>query len=126
MMIDSINAPIVALDPVALNVAETWHTISLAAGWSTVAGQPIPSYRMLPTGVVEVCGVATHAAFTTTTTFASVALPVPYHPLGIMVVCGNSLTEAPLEITTSGNMSAFPGGVSCTACRFSGIYPVNL
>jgi len=118
---------ITAINPASPDNAEPWHTLSLAAGWSTVAGQPIPSYRLLPDGNVQLTGVVTHAAFSATTALSTAgALPAAYRPSTIMVVNGNSLTESPAEVTVSGLVNAFPGGTSCTTCRFNGIYPTNL
>lgn len=114
-----------ALNPA---VRENWHTLPLAAGWSTVAGQPVPSYKIVAeANMVFLAGVATHAAFSTTTALSTAsALPAAYRPSNIVVISGNNPTEAPAEITVAGTINAFPGGTSCTTCRFSGLYPLDL
>jgi hypothetical protein len=119
-------APVVAEDPVN-GGAETWHTISLAAGWSTVAGQPVPSYRLLPDGNVQIVGVATHAAYSANTTFNSGSLSAAYQPATLQLIGGQQNTEGQLSVATSGVLTARPGSLaSATTCRFNGTYPLNL
>ena len=106
---------------------EAWHTLSLAAGWSTVAGQPVPSYRLLPDGNIQIVGSATHTAFSTPTNLSTAgALPAAYQPMNTQFVSGGISTDASIEITTAGTVVAQPGGASLTSCRFGGTYPVNL
>jgi hypothetical protein len=58
---------------------ETWHNITLDAGWSV--GTSAPQYRMTAEGDVELRGVATHASFTAVTALnSSNPLPVAYRP----------------------------------------------
>jgi hypothetical protein len=115
----------VATDPATGNTNEAWHTISLAAGWSTVAGQPVPSYRLLPDGNVQITGVATHAAFAVNTTLNSVNLAAAYQPATLQIVSGELSGEANISISTAGAITARPPA-STTTCRFNGTYPVNL
>lgn len=58
------TGPVNAIQPGSSPAAvEGWHTITLDAGWSTVAGFAAPAYRMLSTGDLEFRGAASHAAF---------------------------------------------------------------
>ena len=114
-------------------VSETWHTVSLAAGWSTVAGRPVPSYRYLPDGNVQLVGTASHASFSGITTITGTALPAAYRPATNQVVPITDLGIATGEnngeviITTAGVLetgSRTPTG--STLIDFTGIYPLNL
>lgn len=50
-------------------IDETWHAITLDAGWS--ASTQAPQYRMLPDGNVQVRGVCTHTSVTANTNINS-------------------------------------------------------
>lgn len=108
----------------SLVTTDTWHAIPGIAGngWSTVAGQPIPSYRMQADGMVHVCAAATHAAFSGTTAF-STALPAAYRPATTIVQAANNGTS--IEITSGGIINIIPSG-SQTAFQCSIRYPVDL
>lgn len=123
-----IQNTLLATDPSAAGTNESWHTLSLAAGWSTVGGQPVPSYRLLPDGNVQLTGVATHAGFSVNTQLSTAgALPSAYQPSTLMVIGGNANGDAVAEVSTAGTVTAAPGSLaSATACRFNGTYPVNL
>lgn len=119
-------APVTAIEPGTTITPETWHAIPLASGWSTVAGQPVPSYRLLPDGNVQITGSATHASFSAATALtASGALPAAYRPATIQFVSGCLAADAAIEITTAGLINAEPPAAT-TSCRFNGTYPVNL
>jgi hypothetical protein len=119
--------PVTAIQPGSSpNALETWHAITLASGWSTVAGQPVPSYRLLADGTVEITGSATHASFAAATALtASGALPAAYRPATTQFVPGCLATDAAIEITTAGLINAEPPAAT-TSCRFNGTYPINL
>ncbi len=55
---------------------ETWHTLSLASGWTQNASNPV-RYRLNPDNTVTFTGQATHAAFSTTTTLSASARSWP-------------------------------------------------
>ena len=121
--------PAAAIEPGSSPAAaETWHTLTLASGWSTVAGQPVPSYRLLPDGNVQMTGAATHAAFSSATPFSAAgAIPAAYRPVTEQFIAGSVPgTDAAIEITTAGTVNAEPGGASLTTCRFNGSYPTGL
>lgn len=66
-------------DPNATQAVETWHNITLDAGWS--AGTQAPQYRLTAAGDVQLRGVATHASFTGNTMVNSgTPLPTAYRP----------------------------------------------
>lgn len=121
------GAQITAGQPGSPLTAEVWHTISLAAGWSTAAGQPVPSYRLLPDGNVQMTGVATHASFTGATALtAAGAIPAAYRPTTEQFVPAGLPTAASIEITPAGTINAEPPSGGTTVCNFNGCYPVNL
>jgi hypothetical protein len=125
-MVDPVNAPIVAMDPVLGNVPETWHTITPAAGWSAVGGQFSPRYRMLADGSVFIQYSFTHAAFTTAIALTSAALPAPYRPITRQFMSGCLASDAALDMSTGGIITAQPPlGASTTGARVSGIYRVD-
>jgi hypothetical protein len=115
-------------DPISAIVGgalETWHAIPLAAGWSTLAGHPVPSYRLLPDGNVQICGYASHANFAATTAL-STALPAAYQPLSEIFLSDAGPDTAGIEVTTGGIINAVPLAAGSVQVNFSGIYPVNL
>ena len=131
--LDGIVAPftsgtISAIEPGTTSTPETWHTITLASGWSTVGGQPNPSYRLLPDGMVEITGTATHASFSSATALApSGAIPTGYDPTYTeQFVSAATPGDASIEITTSGGINCEPPSSGTTYCRFDGTYPLGL
>jgi Concanavalin A-like lectin/glucanases superfamily len=123
VMVDAINAPVIAIDPVN-GGAEAWHTISLAAGWT--AGAVVPAYRLLPDGNVQLVGTATHASFTTNIQLSSGSLPTVYRPAQAYQVDGNVVGDASVQINSAGVLNAELGTLaSATTCRFNGTYPLN-
>jgi hypothetical protein len=121
-----LTGQITALQPGSSPAAlETWHAIPLAAGWTAVAGQAVPSYQLLPDGNVQITGSATHASFAGATALSSSALPAAYRPATEQFVPGCLGADAAIEITTAGAINAEPPAAT-TSCRFNGTYPVNL
>lgn len=127
--------PIVANDPASNAIqAETWHTMSLAAGWAARgAGFGVPKYRLLPTGDLQLSGQVTGTTGTGgAAQFAT--LPTPYFDT---VARGTSCSltsnlpgsgSARINLDTSGNLS-FPGfsssGVSITGQLDGVIIPLH-
>jgi hypothetical protein len=107
------------------SVVETWHTLTLASGWTAVNG---PYYRYTEDNCVEMFGSATHAAFTGTTLLtAAGALPTGYRPTSTWNVGGTGIPgRAGAEVSPAGTVSAVPNGTSCTECDIAGKYPLGL
>lgn len=83
---------------------ETWHPITLDAGWTSVAGYNAPQYRLLATGDIEIAGRVSHASFATTVALNSGhPLPAGYQPASRQPYrTGNGGTIADVELQTSG------------------------
>lgn len=124
-----LDQPVVATAGTAasptLITTDSWHAVSMAAGWSTLAGYPVPSYKLLPSGRVAVSGLATHAAFSANTALSNSALPAAYRPLTNQFIAPAEPGAAGLLIDTSGNLTATTGASTGTAA-FTGTYPVDL
>lgn len=106
-------------------VAEGWHTLPLAAGWTSVNG---PYYRLTIDGKVELYGSATHAAFAAATQLSTTgALPAAYRPLSTWNTGAPGIPgRAGAEVSTAGTVIAEPGTANCTECDLSGAYPLGL
>jgi len=117
---------LVASQPGSPGTPETWHAFPLASGWSAVAGEPVPSYRLLPDGTVEVCGSATHASFSSTIPFTSSAMPTGYVPATNQTVGASVTGDGSLQVLSTGAVNALTNGGATTTVRFNGHYPVNL
>ena len=63
--VDPVQAPVTAIQPGTTATPETWHNITLDAGWST--SSQAAQYRMLPDGNVQTRGQITHASVTAVT-----------------------------------------------------------
>jgi hypothetical protein len=110
-------------------IAEGWHAITLDANWSTLAGQPHPSYRFLADAgrkIVELCGAAQfNVNIANTNLNGANPLPAAYRPLTAPFIAG-APGSAGLNILTSGVLVAAQGGLATPFCNFSGIYPIDL
>jgi hypothetical protein len=116
---------IFAQDPAGSSgTAESWHTVSLDAGWSGTL-----RYKLLAQqNVVYMQGAITHTAFSASTNIASGgnALPSSYRPAATVNVGGTGIpTRAGLEVTSAGVVIAIPNGTSCTECDSAGLYPLD-
>lgn len=64
-----------------LIVTDTWHTITLDAGWTVTTGFDAPQYRLLPTGDLQLRGSAQRTSFTADVDLNSGhPLPSAYRP----------------------------------------------
>jgi hypothetical protein len=68
--------------PATPATTESWHAITMDAGWSSVAGYNIPQYRMLPDGNLHLAGNANSGASQTATKTLNSSNPLPaaYRP----------------------------------------------
>lgn len=65
--------------------ADTWHTVTLQTGWSSLSGYAVLQYRLLPDGNIQISGAAQFSSsFTSNTKIA--ALPTGYQPSSKHVV----------------------------------------
>jgi len=109
-------------------IAEGWHTITLDANWSTLAGQPVPGYRFLADAgrkIVELIGAAQfNVNIANTNLNGSNPLPAAYRPLTSIFLAG-APGSAGINILTSGVIVAAQGGLATVFCNFNGIYPID-
>lgn len=110
-------------------ISEGWHAITLDANWSTLAGQPHPSYRFLADAgrkIVELCGAAQfNVNIANTNLNGGNPLPAVYRPLTSIFLAG-APGSAGANILTTGVIVAAQGGLATPFCNFNGIYPVDL
>lgn len=106
-------------------VPEVWHPISLAAGWSTLATYPVPSYMLRPDGRIAVSGLATHAAFAANIPLSASPVVSPYVPATNQFIPAAEPGAAGLLVDPSGNWTATTG-VNTGTVSFTGDYPTNL
>jgi hypothetical protein len=101
---------------------ETWHPITLDAGWSTVAGYQAPQYRLWPNGDVEFAGTLSHAAFNVSTPINSAnPLPVAYRSSSRLAYrTGNGGTIADIEYQTTGVLNAIGQAAGSVRAAISG------
>lgn len=118
--------PAVAIQPGSVpQVAETWHAMSLNGGWSTSGGNPVPSYRLLPDGNVQVTGFATHGSYSGTVAIAT--LPAAYAPTTTQAgSCQSGTGFCEVQVTTGGVVETVGAAAGSTQARFNFIYPLNL
>lgn len=119
-------ATITASEPGNPLVSEGWHAMDLDLGWSTASGYPVPSYRLLPDGNVQIAGYATHESFSSGTALLGGGLPSAYCPATTQFVPGWGGGGSSLEIATNGLITAYPNSSSASSVAFAQIYPVNL
>lgn len=119
--------PLVAMEPGSPGTEEVWHPITLDSGWSTVSGHPVPSYRLLPDGNVQLSGYASHAAWTGTTTLnSSNPLPSAYRPATEPYFVGD-INRAAYEITSSGVIQVlYNSALNNTQIEMHAIYPTGV
>lgn len=102
-------------------VPEVWHPIPLAAGWSTLANYPVPSYKLKPDGAIAVVGLAAHAAFAANILLSSSPVGAPYIPTTNQFVPAAEPGAAGLLVDPSGNWTATTG-VNTGTVSFTGEY----
>lgn len=102
-----------------------WNTVSLAAGWSLLSGQPVPSYRFIAFHVVEIVGAIQYStSFSGSTTVTASAINSSFIPKTQIFIAGGP-GAAGLAINTDGSLVAAPSG-STMYCNFNGTYPTDL
>lgn len=128
----TVNSPIFAVDGSAANPTlietDSWHNVSLVAGWT--AGNDLngtsfpPAYKLLPDGNVAIRGVLVTpgSGAIPGTAFTNVALPVAYRPSTWVVSA--SITNA--AGGTSGHVSIRPNGNLCLEGAFGNSFTVKL
>lgn len=105
--------------------SESWHTVSLDAGWSSAETL---RYKLLAeSSTVWVQGAVTHAGFSGTVNInGSTPIPAAYRPSTNHNIGGPGIPgRAGGLITSAGVFVAEPGSATCTECDINGIYPLN-
>lgn len=99
---------------------ETWHTITLDAGWT--AGSPAPQYRKTAGGNVQFTGNASHANFTVGTNVnGSNPLPAAYRPANPHYWRSNDQFRSGLQLLGNGIIEAFPQAAGNTQIDLDGV-----
>jgi hypothetical protein len=122
--------PIVATAGTVANptliTTDTWHPITLDANWSTLAGQPVPSYMLMPDGFVSLTGAAQfNVNIANTNLNGANPLPAAYRPSTGIFLAG-APGSAGIEVLTTGVIVAAQGPLATVFCNFNGRYPRNL
>lgn len=116
---------VTAIQPGTTNTPETWHNITLDAGWT--AGGQAPQYRLLPDGNVQVRGNATHAGVTVGTSInGSNPIPVGYQPNSTRFYRSDQSADAAgaVQIGTTGIFTMRASGFTATQAIMDGIYSI--
>lgn len=100
---------------------DTWHPITLDAGWT--AGSPAPQYRKdIVSGNIQFTGNASHAGFTVGTTInSSNPLPSAVRPASSHYYRSNDNFRAGVQYLSSGVLEAFPAAAGNTQVDLDGI-----
>ena len=108
------------ITPGTNGTAEYWHPLTLASGWSAVAGFHTPSYRLNALGNVELTGRITNPSAAEGSEIAS--LPSGYYSSSYNLVTTCGIQQA-VALSTTRNIELFLGtagklnlfGISATA-----------
>lgn len=128
LMTDALTAVEPGSSPAAL---ETWHALALDTGWTAGSGSnPVPSYRVMPDGGVQISGYATHTSFSGSLNLCSGAnvLPAAYRPTTNQFFAAYTATGAcGMVVQPSGQIVVQFAPAASTDIRFcSPSLPVNL
>jgi len=127
-----ISQPLYASDPVAgFGTAETWHPITLDAGWSAHAGYAAPSYRLDTDGALWLTGMADFGSSQTVNHNLNNGhpLPAPYRPLTQKVFrsTDTNTQRAGVQISTGGVIEALGSAAwPYQFCEIDVKLPLNL
>jgi len=103
-----------------LITTDTWHPITLDAGWT--AGTPVPQYRLTIEGNIQFTGNASHANMVGGTNVNSAnPLPSAYRPANLHYYRSNDGNRAGLEYQPTGIIEAWPIAAGNTTVNFDGI-----
>jgi hypothetical protein len=125
-----VNAALTATGGTAITpsliTTDTWHAITLDAGWT--AGTQAPQYRLTAAGDVQCRGTATHASVTANTNInASTPLAAPYLPGAIRFFRAADPSDSAglVQINTSGTFQVHAtAGFPATQAIFDGFYSI--
>jgi hypothetical protein len=101
--------------------AETWHTMALASGWTVPANRAAPSYRLLPTGDVELAGFVTRSSFTSDVAVNSAALAAAYQPQTTKSLTQPTAGAGGIQVSTAGVVDAVPLAGGSTQVSLDGL-----
>jgi hypothetical protein len=124
-----------AADNIVANVSgagETWHTLTLSAGWTTVTGYPALQYRKVPSpaNCVQLVGhIANGTTKADNTTIATLpAGYTPTHSIEIAVtvdaMAGANAQSPHILIASSGTITIW-GLASATQVGINGLIPLD-
>jgi hypothetical protein len=105
---------------------DTWNSITLDANWSTLAGQPVPSYRLGIEKRVHLEGAAQfNVNINNTNLNGGHPLPTAYRPATAPFLAA-APGSAGLNILTTGVLVAAQGAAATPFCNFCGNYATDL
>lgn len=104
-----------------LITTDSWNLITMDSGWSTLAGQTPPQYRLLEDNTVDMIGGAQYSSSFTAQNIASGSnvLPAAYRPAGQQYIGGTG-NAAGLQVSSNGNLQAVTFSFSTVYCNFNG------
>lgn len=110
-----------------LVTTDSFHAIILDANWSTLGGQPVPSYQMCADGMVQITGaIQFNVNIANNNINGGNPLPAAYRPATQIFLAG-APGSAGIAINTNGVIVASQApGQTTVFCNFCGRYPVNL
>lgn len=109
-----------------LITTDSWHPVTLDANWSTLAGQPVPSYRLGIENRVHLTGAAQfNVNIGNTNINGGVPLPAKYRPVSQIYIAGGP-GAAGVSANTNGVLIASSGGLATVFVNFNGSYPLDL
>jgi hypothetical protein len=104
---------------------DSWHAITLDANWSTLAGQPVPAYRLGIENRVHLTGAAQfNVNINNTNLNGASPLPLGYRPSKAPFIAG-APGSAGINILTNGVIVAAQGSAATPFCNFCGSYPLD-
>lgn len=118
--------PAAAVAPGTSDTAETWHNISLDAGWTAAGGTTgqTPQYRLLADGSVQLKGFLTRSAIGTGGVAVNSGTPLPsaYCPGAPVYTHAADLNRAGVLVKNTGVITAFGNTGGSTSVDLAGTY----
>jgi hypothetical protein len=118
------NAALRAIDPTALNIPETWHAMTLAAGWTNTGGTDVVAqYKLTTDNAVWIVGDVSHASFSGSLNIAT--LPAQYSPAHDLNSDCATVGVFHFRLQASGALSAEQAPAGTTRVIFNERFPLD-
>jgi hypothetical protein len=126
-----VSSPITASDPASPTVLETWHAITLDAGWAGLAGYAAPSYMVLPDGNLQLTGLADFGSVVTANHNLNNGHPLPaaYRPLTTKQYRSSDANtqRGAVQINNAGVITFLASAAApARYCEIDAVLPLNL